>query len=519
MKTYIDLNNINIEDNKSKVKNRSGVYAPRVIVVNGSQLGVSNFLEYFTKRHQEVVKMYLELGLLTEVNKLKNYLKLKDIDLSGNLLVDSVTEEYLSYFEKYHTVYKHMLNDKRTVGRLKSLKRGNLLKTYYLLSLVGYHVEDIENKKEGKEYFTIVNTLDTKQYKGVDILTNINLEVNYKEYLSDYVIKYLESLRVNTKKLRADYIKSNGIVSGLSKAYEELCGNSILEEDYTTILPTMINQHNQLTDEDIDEIRVFVNNKNIKNFEQVNIANDNVKEEVKEEIKEEVNNKIQLPKIKKNKLKLPKGMKFKKPTRVERILDMLDNENKENEDYIEVEEGIEGFVEEPTDYNTTTLDDLYDKYNKDSEDKSVKKSLEDKTDLTELESNKKEESVGKMVNNKEDVFGIDNYLNEHSKESQQSTEDSELVVGNTNTPEKPTQAIVGDSTDEGSYTPKLNFEAVDKVHTIFTKVGGKSPARDLYQLLKSKGVEVSVIKDFMSYKNISYYDFLEIENIVNNNVK
>lgn len=63
-------------------------------------------------------------------------------------------------------------------------------------------------------------------------------------------------------------------------------------------------------------------------------------------------------------------------------------------------------------------------------------------------------------------------------------------------------------------TGELNFKAIDKFYKLLERIDERSPSKKMYSLLKKGGLKEEVIVDFMKCKNIKYYDYLEIESLL-----
>lgn len=63
-------------------------------------------------------------------------------------------------------------------------------------------------------------------------------------------------------------------------------------------------------------------------------------------------------------------------------------------------------------------------------------------------------------------------------------------------------------------TGELNFKAIDKFYKLLERIDERSPSKKMYSLLKKGGLKEEVIVDFMKCKNINYYDYLEIESLL-----
>lgn len=63
-------------------------------------------------------------------------------------------------------------------------------------------------------------------------------------------------------------------------------------------------------------------------------------------------------------------------------------------------------------------------------------------------------------------------------------------------------------------TGELNFKAIDKFYKLLERIDERSPSKKMYSLLKKGGLKEEVIVDFMKCKNINYYDYLEIESVL-----
>lgn len=61
---------------------------------------------------------------------------------------------------------------------------------------------------------------------------------------------------------------------------------------------------------------------------------------------------------------------------------------------------------------------------------------------------------------------------------------------------------------------ELNFKAIDKFYKLLERIDERSPSKKMYSLLKKGGLKEEVIVDFMKCKNINYYDYLEIESVL-----
>lgn len=60
----------------------------------------------------------------------------------------------------------------------------------------------------------------------------------------------------------------------------------------------------------------------------------------------------------------------------------------------------------------------------------------------------------------------------------------------------------------------LNFKAMDKFYSLLSMIDKRSPSKEMYEILKKGGVTKEVITRFMNCKNIEYFDYLEIESLV-----
>lgn len=465
---------IEVRDKINEVLNhrKFGVYTKGVLLINGKGISTNNLKEYLPKKHREIFSLYLYLSVLSELKKLKDYLLDNQIDLGGELSVKGDILEYIQSLHPYRGVYKGVVNHEGIQKRVEDIERYDTIKEYYLLNVLTYHLDTIKDKTE-EEYFIISNKAGNKD---VSIYTNIKMGLKYLEYNNDNISKYLESEgKPNLKSVRKSYINSNGDIKNYVEAYNVMYNTQLEDLTLNEVVKELVEYDCLLDRRDIEEIKVLVNNKHF------------------EELTEPT----------------PKGGVGSGTTHKESRLDNLES--------------------------LTTLDDLYDKYDKDDMLQMKYPGMENETKKedsieevkTEVRKESKENiSTSEYKTTLEDVYGIQSYVEDNIKYINQPNTEKEVeakVVSSEDKttsleevkgmPKSLTQAHQSESVGEGCISPKINFDAVDKVYELFSLVGGVSPVRAVYKELKGK-VDVEVIKSFINYEEISYYNYLTIERIL-----
>lgn len=113
---------------------------------------------------------------------------------------------------------------------------------------------------------------------------------------------------------------------------------------------------------------------------------------------------------------------------------------------------------------------------------------------------KKEDKIQKSSNNKEEGKKLKDEI-EHFTTEEVKSQDT-------------VKKEIEEYEEVQGLTGELNFKAIDKFYKLLERIDERSPSKKMYSLLKKGGLKEEVIVDFMKCKNINYYDYLEIESLL-----
>lgn len=124
-----------------------------------------------------------------------------------------------------------------------------------------------------------------------------------------------------------------------------------------------------------------------------------------------------------------------------------------------------------------------------------------KLETKNVESKKEDKVQEKSKNNKEEGKELKEEIEHFATKEEVKSQDS-------------VKEEIEECEEVQELTGELNFKAIDKFYKLLERIDERSPSKKMYSLLKKGGLKEEVIVDFMKCKNINYYDYLEIESLL-----